>query len=135
MTSSETLGHDLADAVTDVAKLLIREGVHVNRTALSVLDTLRAGPRRITDLAGCEFVSQPAMTNLVSRLEEEGWVERRADPTDGRAVNVAITKSGIATVEAALEARADALTKRIEPLSASDRAAIANAIAALKKLV
>ena len=135
MTTSDTLGHDLADAVTDVAKLLIREGVRVNRTALSVLDTLRTGPRRITDLAACEFVSQPAMTNLVSRLEEEGWVERRPDPTDGRAVNVAVTKAGVATVEAALEARADALRKRIEPLSAADRAAIANAIAALKKLL
>lgn len=135
MTGSDTLGAELADAVTDIARLLIREGVHVNRTALSVLDRLRAGPRRITDLAACEFVSQPAMTTLVTRLEDEGWVERRPDPTDGRAVNVTITKKGTATVEAALEARAEALRKRIEPLSAKDRAAVADAIAALRKLL
>lgn len=135
MTGSDTLGAELADAVTDIARLLIREGVHVNRTALSVLDRLRAGPRRITDLAACEFVSQPAMTTLVTRLEDEGWVERRPDPTDGRAVNVTITKKGAATVEAALEARAEALRKRIEPLSAKDRAAVADAIAALRKLL
>ena len=134
MSSNESLSHDLADAITDVAKLLIREGVHVNRTALSVLGTLRAGPRRITDLAGCEFISQPAMTTLVSRLEEEGWVERKRDPTDGRAVNVAITKSGTATVEAALEARAEALRKRIAPLSQKDRDAVARAVDALRKL-
>ncbi|HEY2543419.1 MAG TPA: MarR family transcriptional regulator [Gaiellaceae bacterium] len=129
------LAADLADAVTDIARLLIREGVHVNRTSLSVLATLRDGPRRITDLAGCEFISQPGMTTLVSRLEDEGWVERRPDPTDGRAVNVAITKAGTATVEAALAARTAALQKRIEPLSRADREAVARAVEVLKKLV
>lgn len=135
MTSSDSLGHELADAITDVARLLIREGVHVNRTSLSVLGTLRTGPRRITDLAACEFVSQPAMTTLVTRLEDEGWVERRPDPTDGRAVNVAITDAGATMVAAALAARAHALEKRIESLSAKDRAAIAGAVAVLRKLV
>ena len=46
--TTEKLSAHLAAAITDVARLLIREGVHVNRTALSVLATLRSGPRRIT---------------------------------------------------------------------------------------
>jgi DNA-binding MarR family transcriptional regulator len=135
VTNSEPLAAELADAVTDVARLLIREGVQVNRTALSVLATVRDGPRRITDLASCEFISQPGMTTLVSRLEDEGWVERRPDPTDGRAVNVAITKAGIATLEKALAARTEALRKRIEPLGPKDREALARAVETLRKLV
>ena len=133
MTTEELSAH-LAAAITDVARLLIREGVHVNRTALSVLATLRSGPRRITDLAACEFVSQPGMTTLVSRLEDEGWARRIPDPTDGRAVNVVITKAGERMLEEAIAARTEVLRKRIARLSPDERRALADAIAALGTL-
>lgn len=130
----ERLSTDLAAAITEVARLLIREGVHVNRTALSVLATLRGGPRRITDLAGGEFVSQPGMTVLVSRLEDEGWVKRRPDQSDGRAVNVVITKAGERMLDEALAARADVLGKRIERLTADEQRALTAAVTALGTL-
>jgi len=132
--TTEKLSAHLAAAITDVARLLIREGVHVNRTALSVLATLRSGPRRITDLAACEFVSQPGMTTLVSRLEDEGWARRIPDPTDGRAVNVVITKAGERMLEEAIAARTEVLRKRIARLSRDERRALADAIAALGTL-
>ena len=132
--TAEKLSAHLAAAITDVARLLIREGVHVNRTALSVLATLRSGPRRITDLAACEFVSQPGMTTLVSRLEDEGWARRIPDPTDGRAVNVVITKAGERMLEEAIAARTEVLRKRIARLSTDERRALADAIAALGTL-
>lgn len=130
----ETLSTELGAAITEVARLLIREGVHVNRTALSVLATLRGGPRRITDLAACEFVSQPGMTVLVSRLEDEGWVKRQPDPSDGRAVNVVITKSGERMLDEALAARTEVLRKRIERLTADEQQALAAATTALGTL-
>jgi DNA-binding MarR family transcriptional regulator len=132
--TTEKLSAHLAAAITDVARLLIREGVHVNRTALSVLATLRSGPRRITDLAACEFVSQPGMTTLVSRLEDEGWARRIPDPTDGRAVNVVITKAGERMLEEAIAARTEVLRKRIARLSPDEHRALADAIAALGTL-
>jgi DNA-binding MarR family transcriptional regulator len=131
---TETLSAEVAAAVTEVARLLLREGVHVNRSALSVLATLRAGPKRITDLAASEYVSQPGMTTLVSRLEDEGWVERRPDAGDGRVVNVAITKAGIAMLEKALAARTEVLQKRIELLGPKERQALADAADALRTL-
>jgi len=136
VVTDETLGADLAHAVSVVARLLIREGVHVNRTSLSVLNTLRLrGPRRITDLAASEYVSQPGMTGLVSRLEDEGWVERRPDERDGRVVNVVITKSGLAMVEEAITARGQILQRRVDCLGAKERAALAKAAEALLLLV
>ena len=132
--TTEKLSADLAAAVTDVARLLIREGLHVNRTALSVLATLRSGPRRITDLAACEFVSQPGMTTLVSRLEDEGWAKRQPDPTDGRAVNVVITKAGERMLEQAIAARTEVLRKRVKRLAPAERRALADAVAALEML-
>ena len=132
VVTSDELGSELAAAVTEVARLLVREGVHVSRTSLSVLSTLLAGPRRITDLAACEFVSQPGMTTLVSRLEDEGWVKRQPDPTDGRAVNVVITKSGERVLENAISARSEVLRKRIDRLQPKDRRALADAVTALR---
>jgi DNA-binding MarR family transcriptional regulator len=73
---------------------LTRTSVCVSRTEVGVLRTLREGPRRITELAAEERVTQPAITLLVNRLAERGWVERDADPSDGRAVLVSLTPVG-----------------------------------------
>ena len=125
----------LANALTDWCRLLAREGVHVNRTWLSVLATLRAGPRRVGDLAACEFVSQPGMTMLVSRLEEEGWVERRPDESDGRVVNVAITPAGRKMLQSAIDARNEVVHRRVERLGPKDTRALENAVETLRKLL
>ena len=64
-------------------------------TALSSLATLeRSGPRRLTDLAVAEGVTQPSMSAIVSQLERLGLVERQSDAQDGRVVRVAITSAG-----------------------------------------
>ena len=73
---------------------LTRSSVCVSRTEVGVLRNLNAGPRRITELAAEERVTQPAITLLVNRLEERGWVKRFADPSDGRAVLVSLTPVG-----------------------------------------
>src|SRR3954452_19139932 len=73
---------------------LTRTSVCVSRTEVGVLRVLRAGPRRITELAAEERVTQPAITLLVNRLADKGWVERTTDPTDRRAVLVSLTPAG-----------------------------------------
>ena len=73
---------------------LTRTSVCVSRTEVGVLRILRGGPRRITELAAGERVTQPAITLLVNRLTERGWVQRIPDPTDGRAVLVSLTPAG-----------------------------------------
>jgi DNA-binding MarR family transcriptional regulator len=75
------------------------------------------------------------MTVLVSRLEHEGWVERRTEPTDGRVVNVAITREGIAVLEQAMAARNDALRERLARLAPAEHAALLAALPALDNLI
>ena len=78
-------------------------------TSLSTLATLeRTGPRRITDLAVIEGVTQPSMTTLVKVLERDGMVDRRGEPGDGRVALVAVTKAGSELVVAAVAANAEA---------------------------
>src|SRR6516162_3705962 len=55
----------------------------------------RSGPCRLTWLAAREGVTQPAMTQLIARLQEAGLVDRAADPADGRVVQIRITADGL----------------------------------------
>ena len=73
---------------------LTRSSIAVSRTEVGVLNALSARPCRITELAAREGVTQPAITLLVNRLEERGWVQRTADPSDRRVVLVELTLEG-----------------------------------------
>jgi DNA-binding MarR family transcriptional regulator len=73
---------------------LSRSSIGVSRTEVGVLNALATRPCRITELAAREGVTQPAITLLVNRLEERGWVHRATDPTDRRVVLVELTRSG-----------------------------------------
>jgi DNA-binding MarR family transcriptional regulator len=67
----------------------------LSATAAATLATLeRSGPRRLTALAVQGGVTQPAMTQLIARLEDTGLVRREADPADGRVVQVRLTDQG-----------------------------------------
>ena len=110
--------------------------VGLSRTALSVLAQLReCAPRRITELAAAEHVKQPTMTTLIGRLEERGLVTRGADPADGRAVLVELSAEGERTLDRLTRERVLALSDRLGGLSARDRAALAQALPALDRLI
>ena len=94
----------------------------------------RLGPQRLTLLAAREGVTQPAMTQLISRLEESGLVRREPSPDDGRVVLVAITEQGRATLAHRRSGRAERLAGIIAQLSPDHRAALAAALPALDAL-
>jgi DNA-binding MarR family transcriptional regulator len=104
-------------------------------TALSTMAGLeRTGPRRLTDLAVSEGVTQPSMTTLVSNLERAGYVERRREHSDGRVTLVAITERGSALLAERRAAGAEALGKLIADLPAEDAEALRAAAPALARL-
>ncbi|MFI5894447.1 MarR family winged helix-turn-helix transcriptional regulator [Actinoplanes sp. NPDC051513] len=104
-------------------------------TAASTLRRLeRGGPHRLCELHAPEGVSQPAMTQLVTRLEKEGLARRGSDPADGRAVVVTITEAGQEAVARRREGRTRALSALLEQLPADDHAAIVAALPALDRL-
>jgi DNA-binding MarR family transcriptional regulator len=105
-------------------------------TTLSVLDTLAtaATPLRLTDLAKTEQVTQPGLTQLITRLERGGLVERRPDPTDGRAVRVHITEAGRRIGRSRRDDRTRHLAPLVGRLTAEQRQALAGALPALARL-
>jgi DNA-binding MarR family transcriptional regulator len=103
----------------------------ISLTAASTLATVeRTGPRRITDLAVTEGVTQPSMTALVTVLARAGLAERRADPRDQRVVLVALTAAGADYLRAGTEA----LARLIDKLPPDEVAALLAAAPALRHL-
>jgi DNA-binding MarR family transcriptional regulator len=105
-------------------------------TTLSVLHTLAHadGPLRLIELTRTEQVTQPAITQLVTRLERDGLVRRGPDPRDGRAVLVHITEAGRQVVRDRHDDRARKLTPLLDLLTPAQRRAIAGALPALTRL-
>ncbi len=114
---------------------LTQSSVSVSRTEVGVLRNLNAGPRRITELAAEERVTQPAITLLVNRLEERGWVRRVADPSDGRAVLVSLTPVGVGVFEQLRAEYRALLHEEMAMLDDSEVAALAAAVEILDKLI
>lgn len=128
---------DLTRAIENFNRYYIRLPAvqKLSFTTLSVLDTLAvSGPKRLTELAKTEQISQPGLTQLVTRLERDGLVERRPDPADGRAVLVHITDSGRKIGQARHEDRGRHLIPLIAQLTPAERQAIAAALPALTRL-
>ena len=104
-------------------------------TSAATLATLdRTGPRRITDLAVSEGVTQPAMTVLVRVMEESGLVERRGDPSDKRVTLVCLTEAGALYVQARRQAGVQAFERLIDKLTDDEVEALEAALPALRHL-
>lgn len=107
----------------------------MSRSASGVLATLDLhGPLRLTALAVREGVTQPAMTQLVSRLQAAGLITREADPDDGRVVRIVITTAGRALMATRRAERTSRLSALLSQLSPGQRATIAGAMPALLAL-
>ena len=104
-------------------------------TAAATLATLeRSGPNRLTSLAVKEGVTQPAMTQLIARLQESGLVSRTADPADGRVVQVQLTDEGREILARRRAVRAERLAEILARLSPEEQAALGAALPAMDAL-
>jgi DNA-binding MarR family transcriptional regulator len=126
----------IGEALYGLLTLAVRHGPRqISLTAASTLSTLdRTGPRRLTDLAVIEGVTQPSMSVLVTGLEQAGLAERRPDPGDKRVVLVAATEAGADYLRARRRAGAGAFAHLLDKLPEDQLAALAAAVPALGRL-
>jgi DNA-binding MarR family transcriptional regulator len=106
-------------AILMVRHLAVRTGLGL--TANLTLGTLnREGPARVTVLAAAASIGQPAMTELIQRLERQSLVTRVDDPGDGRAAVVTITNAGRALLDDLQRDRRDRMAELLTALPAED---------------
>lgn len=68
---------------------------------------IKADGSRLTDLAAQARMTLPAMSEIVEDLQRLGIVERRPDPTDGRAKLICLTDAGWEAMRLARQQIAD----------------------------
>jgi DNA-binding MarR family transcriptional regulator len=126
----------VAEALHRLVSAAVRQQPReISLTSASTLATVeRTGPRRITDLAAIEGVTQPSMTALVTVLERAGLVERRQDPRDQRVVLVALTAAGTDYLRSRRRAGAEAFARLIDKLPPDETAILLAAAPALQHL-
>lgn len=128
---------ELADTLARLASFLRRLAATgtQNLSTISTLNTLASvGECRLTELAAREGLTQPAMTQLVSRLVAEGLVERRSG-RDRRVVNVGLTSRGQELVAERWADWDQRIADVLGGLAAEDQTAIVGALPAFKRLL
>ena len=94
-----------------------------------VLLTLRRSgkPYRLSpsELTSSLLVTSGTMTNRLARLEKLGLVERRANPDDGRGLDVQLTAKGVRLVDRLVVEHVENEKEILAPLSARDRQELA----------
>jgi DNA-binding MarR family transcriptional regulator len=102
--------------VEELTRRLEADGFgEINPAYHALFENIDPGGTRLTELAARAEMTHQSMSELVATLERRGWVERRPDPSDGRARLVCLTREGrrltarglhhINEIEAAWQAR------------------------------
>jgi DNA-binding MarR family transcriptional regulator len=101
-------------------------------TVLTLLQDGRAW--RLSDLASATGVRPPSMTELVSRMERQGWLRKMDTAHDRRGVTVMITEEGRSLVQALQRRQIDLIAGRLALLSDEEKRIIEQALPVLDRL-
>src|SRR3982750_4401146 len=101
----QKLWHDLRTVVIGLPALLDRqlerdEGIsNFEYSVMARLSMTEAHTMRLSDLAAQCNSTQPRLSKLMVRFEQQGWVTRRPDPDNGRFTLATLTGTGLQKVQ------------------------------------
>jgi DNA-binding MarR family transcriptional regulator len=124
-------------AIARMARRLRQEaGDELSPSMMAALATIEQhGPLAPSRLAELEGIQRPTATRVLGRLEEEGLIERSADPNDGRGAVVRTTKPGSALLKKLRSRKNAYLARRLRELPDDDVAALERAAEVLERLL
>ena len=107
---------------------MARFGVRYSQYA--IVGTLRAAgkPYRMSpsELQARLMITSGGLSNLLKRVEKQGFIRRLNDPIDGRGVIVELTPGGFELSEGAMAAQADVERALVSALPAKDQRIMAD---------
>jgi DNA-binding MarR family transcriptional regulator len=123
--------------ISRMARRLRQEaGAGLSPSQTAALVTIeRHGPLTPSELAARERVQRPTVTRVLGRLEEDGLVDRAADPDDRRCSLVSISDAGRALLEEARTRKHAYLVTRLESLDPADREILDRAASILERML
>ena len=91
---------------------------------------------RLSDLAAECDSTQPRMSKLMVRFEQQGWVTRHPDPENGRYTLATLTDAGLRKVEHSAPAHVEQVRQLVfDPLSAAQQRHFGAALSRVAALV
>jgi DNA-binding MarR family transcriptional regulator len=133
-----------AEAVVRLRRAIVRLARSFNASAASedlspsqasVLAVVGArGPLGLAELSRVEGINPTMLSRIVTKLDGQGLIQRRADPADQRAALIEATDSGRRTSERIREARSTAVTRILDRLPGETSASLLEALPALEAL-
>ncbi len=104
-------------------------GFPINMSQLKVMSAFREGKQlTMGDLCKIANVKMPTMTEMVDKLEAEGFLKRKRDTKDRRVVKVIITAKGGKIHKELLNRRDDEIENLYGNLSTTDRDKLTRAL-------
>lgn len=88
----------------------------IEPASYSVLSTLQTnGPQRMTTISRHLGIGKPTLSRQLSTLAERGFITKKADPDDGRALVISLTEEGRERLEAAQKERSERYLDMLSP--------------------
>jgi DNA-binding MarR family transcriptional regulator len=113
-----------------------RAQLQLTASQMSALTTVeRHGELRLGELTRLEQIGKSTMTRLVAKLEDEGYIERRVDPNDGRGFLVSLTDHGASVLRTAAARQHAYLARQLDALDVTDREVLVAAAPVLERLL
>ena len=113
-----------------VNKALAKHGIKY--PVYAVLATIRVSgpPFRMSpsELLSTLLVTSGGLSNLLRRMESDGYITRNADSRDGRGVIVELTQKGVQTADAAMKDHAEAEREIVSCLPSDLQETVARAL-------
>ncbi|KUL33047.1 MarR family winged helix-turn-helix transcriptional regulator [Actinoplanes awajinensis] len=138
----QKLWHDLRTVVVALPMLLDRqlqrdEGIsNFEYSVLARLSMTEAHTMRLSELAAQCDSTQPRLSKLMVRFEQQGWVTRHPDPDNGRYTLATLTDTGLRKVEHSAPAHVEKVRELVfGPLSAAQQRHLGAALAPIAALV
>ncbi|WP_405097253.1 MarR family winged helix-turn-helix transcriptional regulator [Micromonospora sp. NBC_01412] len=132
----QKLWQDLLTVVIALPTLLDRqlqrdEGIsNFEYSVMARLSMTETRTMRLSDLAAQCNSTQPRLSKLMVRFEQQGWVTRCPDPDNGRYTLAALTDAGLQKVEDSAPAHVERVRQLVfDPLSAAQQRHLGAALA------
>jgi DNA-binding MarR family transcriptional regulator len=113
------LSRELSRSLMEKSRARGHNGLKLNWDTVFLNLDFREGSR-LVDLAQVNGLSKQAMSQIVAEIEQQGYIAKKDDPTDGRARKLKLTPKGKKMVQDSLEAY-DELERECELLIGSEK--------------
>ena len=129
-------GHLRLTIVRTARRLRQEAGGELSPSLVAALSTIeRHGPLTPGEVATRERIQRPTVTRVLTRLEEQGLIERMPDVRDRRSTLVTASPAGRELLAELRTRKTAFLASRIERLSAEERTTLEDAADILERML